>query len=416
MTITRKIEIYVCEPDKELKKEYIHKLYEWRDGIRQAANLIVTHKFAQQTVRDFMYFQPDVMERFALEHPDKVSVSKKTGKQTIKYNVSDTLVNEKGLSEQNTTYRLISNLLKGKVPSDMYGCLNQAVSKTFKETVKDINRGEATIRSYKNSIPMPFSADSISNIHKAEDNRYYFTLFGIPFCCLLGQDNSNNAVIIDRCISKEYKLCSSAIAFRKSFDRDSGKKKNKLFLLLCVDIPQQQVKLNPKKALFAYLGIDKPIQCLFKQATDPTDVKLKWVSIGNEDEFIHRRLQIQAALRRCQINCRYSKGGKGRKRKMKAVEWFHEKEKNYVDTKLHLYSRLLVDLAIKNRCSTIFLVNQKPREKKAKDEKDKGKDFLLRNWSYFGLKTKIDYKCKKVGIQLLELGNEDNSEVKLDED
>lgn len=413
MTITRKIEIYVCEPDKELKKEYIHKLYEWRDAIRHAANIAVTHKFAQQNVRDFMYFQPDVMERFALEYPDKVTVTKK-GKRTVNYNVSDTLRDEKGFSHQNVTYRLIARLLDGKVHSDMIACLNQNISKTFNKTVKDINKGEASLRSYKNSIPMPFSAKSIANIHKADDDRYYFTLFGIPFCCLLGKDKSRNAVVINRCISGEYKLCSSAIAFRKTLDRDSGKKKTKLFLLLCADIPETKVKLNPDKELYAYLGIETPIQCMFEKVDDPRSDKIEWIRIGNKDEFTHRRCQIQAALRRCQINCKYAKGGKGRKRKMKAVEWFHDKEKNYVDTKLHLYSRLLVNLAVRNRCSKIFLVNQVEREKEAKKKKDKGKDFLLRNWSYFNLKNKIDYKCKQVGIEMVVLGKEDNSENKLD--
>lgn len=154
MVITRKIEIYVHEEDKELKKNFQHTLYEWRDAVRRAANLIVSHKFVQQNVRDFMYLQEDVQERFMV-------TDEKTGESKVKYNVSDTLKKEKGMSEQNTTYRLIASLLKGKVPADIYSCLNQAVAKTFKETVMDINKGEATLRSYKNNIPMPFSAKAL---------------------------------------------------------------------------------------------------------------------------------------------------------------------------------------------------------------------------------------------------------------
>ena len=100
------------------------------------------------------------------------------------------------------------------------------------------------------------------------------------------------------------------------------------------------------------------------------------------------------------MSCRWAKGGKGRKRKLQATNRFAEKEKNYVQTKLHTYSRELINRAIENKCATIFLVNQKAREKKAKEESQKGDPFLLRNWSYFGLKTMIEYKAKMYGIKV----------------
>ena len=84
MVITRKIEIYVSESDKELKKEFMNTVFSWRDAVRKAANLIVSHKFVQQNVRDFMYMQEDVRERFMV-------VDEKTGKGKVKFNVSDIL-------------------------------------------------------------------------------------------------------------------------------------------------------------------------------------------------------------------------------------------------------------------------------------------------------------------------------------
>lgn len=409
MVITRKIEIYVHEEDKELRKNFQHTLYEWRDKVRQAANLIVSHKFVQQNVRDFMYLQEDVQERFMV-------TDAKTGKSKVKYNVSDTLKKEKGMSEQNTTYRLIASILKGKVPADIYCCLNQTVAKTFKETVMDINKGEATLRSYKNNIPMPFSAKSLSNIHKADDGRFYFTLFGIPFACMLGRDRSNNEAVIDRCISGEYKMCSSSIAFEKTVNRETGKKKQKLFLFLCVDIPKKEIELKADKKMFCYLSVDCPIQYTYEvKAKNVYDSGVKWSSIGTAEEFQYRRLQIQAAMKRCQVNSRYSTGGKGRKRKLQALERFTEQEKNYVKTKLHTYSRMLVDKAIKNKCATIVLVNQSAREEEAKEDNQKGKPFVLRNWSYYGLKSLIKYKANMVGIKVVEDGKSEDENVDNDE-
>ena len=400
MVITRKIEIYVSESDKELKKEFTNTVFSWRDAVRKAANLIVSHKFVQQNVRDFMYLQEDVRERFMV-------VDEKTGKGKVKLNVSDILEKGPGMSEQNTTYRLVSSILKGKVPADIYSCLNQAVAKTFKETVNDVNKGEATLRSYKNNIPIPFSSKALSNIHKAVDGHFYFTLFGLPFACMLGRDRSNNEAIIERCISGEYKVCSSSIAFQKVVNRDTGKKKNKLFLYLCVDIPKKEVELNPKKVMYCYLGLAHPIEYNYEvQAKNIYDSGVKWSHIGTAEEFLYRRVQIQAAMKRCQVNCRYTTGGKGRKRKLQALNRFEKKEKNYVQTKLHTYSRMLVDKAIQNLCGTIVLVNQEPREVEAKEANQKGEPFVLRNWSYYGLKTMIDYKAKMVGIEVKVVGKE----------
>lgn len=415
MIITRKIEIYVHEQDSKLKKDFMHTIYEWRDLIRKAANMAVSHKFVQQNTRDFMYLKEDVMEQFAIENPDRVVMNKNTGKNTVKYNISDIIKNEKGLSEQNTTYRLMSSILKGKVPADIYSCLNQAVSKICKETMSDVMRGETSLRSYKNNIPMPFSAKALNNIHRVEEEvtekesgevkkvvRYYFTLFGIPFACKLGHDRSNNAVIINRCLSGENKLCSSSIAFQKVADKLTGKKQQKLFLHLCVDIPQQNVKLDSEKQMYCYLGLAHPIEYNYEvKAKNIFDSGIKWSSIGTAEEFLYRRIQIQAAMRRSQQNCKYSKGGKGRKRKLQALERFEEKEKNYVKTRLHTYSRELVNRAVKNKCATIILVHQEPREKQAKEDNLKGEPFILRNWSYYGLKTMIEYKAKMVGIKVI---------------
>lgn len=425
MVITRKIEIYVCESDNEQKKNYWQTIYGWRDEVRRAANLIVSHKFVQQNVRDFSYIQEDMMERFIGENPERKTVNKK-GDETIKFNVSDILKKEKGLSEQNTTYRLIASLLKGKVPADIYSSLNQLVCKSFKDDMKDVNMGNASIRSYKSNIPIPFSAKAISNIHQVTDEvvnsetgetkkvkRYYFTLFGIPFKCRLGRDrskrdSSSNAVIIDRCISGEYKMCSSAIAFEKIVNRETGKKQQKLFLLLCVDIPSKKVELNTEKILYAYLGLAHPIQCMLGEKCDNIYTKNdRWINIDTAENFLYRRVQIQAARRRCQANCKYNKGGKGRKRKLQALDRYDEKEKNYVDTRLHQYSRELVNLAVSHGCGTICLVNQKPREDKAKEDAQKGDTFVLRNWSYFGLKQKISYKCQMEGIKLVIDGKEE---------
>ena len=153
--------------------------------------------------------------------------------------------------------------------------------------------------------------------------------------------------------------------------------------------------------LVGILDVMTPIRCTCDvKAFKDYDSGSKCFEIGNKEEFNYRRRQIQEAVRRCQINNKYNGGGKGRKKKCQAIEHWHEKEKNYVTAKLHTYSRMLVDLAVKNKCGKIVLIDQKRREDEAKEQNRNGEPFVLRNWSYYGLKDKIAYKCRMVGIML----------------
>jgi transposase len=64
---------------------------------------------------------------------------------------------------------------------------------------------------------------------------------------------------------------------------------------------------------------------------------------------------------------------------------------------------MLVDIAIKHKCSELVLMRQTEREEIAKEENQKGEPLVLRNWSYYGLKDKIKYKADRVGIKLITL-------------
>lgn len=359
MTITRKIQIYVSEQDKELKKEFIHTLYEWRYLVRKAANTIVSHKFTQDNIKDFIYLKDEIKDKFY---------------------VKDIIKDGKGMSEQNTTYRIVSEMLKGKVPSDIYSCLNQIVSNSYKETKNDIYSGKSSLRTYKNSIPIPFSSKALDIKWNSEFNKFDFNLFGIPFSTYLGRDRSNNKSILNKCLSGEYKICGSSI---KIDDEDK-----KMYLLLCVDIPIQKKELREENYVSAFLSIANPIVAHFN-----TRIK----EIGTKEEFLYRRVQIQEAYKRAQMDAKYSKGGKGRKRKMQSLDRFEKKESNYVETKIHTYTRMLIDFALENKCKTIYLINQEEKENEAKDDK-----FILRNWSYFGMKKKLEYKSKMVGVDVKE--------------
>ena len=68
----------------------------------------------------------------------------------------------------------------------------------------------------------------------------------------------------------------------------------------------------------------------------------------------------------------------------------------YVRHRIHVYSRRLIDFCVKHQVGTLLLVNQETKIGIAKEE-----EFVLRNWSYYDLMTKIKYKAEKAGIELI---------------
>ena len=85
-----------------------------------------------------------------------------------------------------------------------------------------------------------------------------------------------------------------------------------------------------------------------------------------------------------------------KKRKLKALNRFKDMERNYVTNRLHEYSRRLIDFCVNNQAATLVLLDMQENIDIAKEEQ-----FLLRNWSYYELITKIKYKAEKAGIELI---------------
>lgn len=373
MVITRKIEIFIPESDKDLRRAYYEKLYANRDVAVKVANMAVSHLFALDNTMPYLTDE---------------------AKETIEY------IGCKGqkATKQNAPYVAASEAFKGKAYMGMIPSVLQNVQKMYQEDRKK-GMWNRSLRSYKSTMPVPVKATLYHDLRFAEYTNAdgekregcFFEVMGIPFQMRFGRDRSGNRIIVERVVSGEYKMCTSSIQV-------DGKK---VFLLLCVDIPKKEVKIDPKKTMYAYLGVMNPIICTCDvRAAKEYDSGYKWFEIGTKEEFNYRRRQIQDAIRRCQVNNRYSAGGKGRVKKCQAIDRWHDKENNYVGTKLHTYSRMLVDLAVKHKCGNIVLMNQTHREDQAKDDNRNGEPFVLRNWTYYGLKEKIEYKCKMCGIRL----------------
>lgn len=375
MVVTRKIEIYICEDDKQQRKELYDRLFDIQTVAVKVANMTASHLFMLDNTTPYL-------------------------SEADRNNLVFLGCSGQKATKQNAPYVVASEHFKGKASMSMISSVQQQVRKMYQDDRKQ-GMWRRSLRSYKAGMPIPYKQGDFLNLRFAtytdregkEHEGCFFTIEKIPFQMKFGRDRSNNRLVVERIISGEYKMCTSSLKYDPN--------RNKWYLLLCVDMPQQAYKPKEGKPMFAFLGILNPITCTCDiQARQAYDSGMRVWEIGTKEEFNYGRRQIQEAVRRLQTAMQYNRGGKGRKKKCQAIDRFHDKEQNYVKNKMHLYSRQLVDMAMKHRCDEIVLMKQTEREEQAKQEHEQGDHFVLRNWGYHGLKEMITYKAKMAGIKV----------------
>ena len=382
--VTRKMQLLIDAENKEEWKEKFQKLNDWAYNCQKGANMVASRLFAFASMQ-YEDYLTDKGRRFVLKKDEAINTSL-----------------------QNVGYRLLSKQYKGEMPSDIFSNLNSIIFNTFNKEKSDVIAGYKSLRSYKRSIPMPFSAKSIRNlrqttvISEADGQRYnnwtFDWLGGISFNIKLGTDKANNRIILDRILAGEYVLKNSSIQIKEEGNSPTSKNTSKkIYLLAVVEIPKIKHKAIENRTVEAKLDIDTPIvaKC-YKYKKE----------IGNKEEFLYRRRQIQETYRRKQKGLKYTKGGHGRKTKLKPLyEFYKNLEQKYIADRLHNYSSELIKFALHSKAEKILLKDV-PASKKELD------DFTIRNWSYHDLLQKIEYKAKKVGITV-EVENEDYNKNQL---
>lgn len=358
LKLTRKIQLLVDLPTQEERKEALDKLYQWQNRCFRAANLIVSHLYVQEMIKDFFYLS-----------------------EGIKYKLADEKKDEDGILQRsriNTTYRMVSDRFKGEIPTNILSSLNNTLITSFRTNSPKYWKGECSLKNFRRDMAFPFSLEGISKLSYDEEKRAFcFRLFQVPFRTYLGNDHTDKRVLLERVIKGETKLCTSRIQL----------KDGKIFWLPIFEIEKERQILKAEVIAEASLSLEYPL--VVKIGKDR-------LCIGTKEEFLYRRLAIQAAHKRAQVGATYSRSGKGRKRKLKAVDRLSQSESNYVSNRIHVYSRRLIDFCVKHQAGTLILLNQEDKIGIAKEE-----EFVLRNWSYYELMTKIKYKAEKAGIELI---------------
>ena len=357
MTLTRKIQLLIDLPATE-KKEMWEKLCRYQNRCFRAANLIASHLYVQEMIKDFFYLTEE-----------------------IQYKLTDASKDEMGIftrSKTNTVARMVFDRFKGEIPTDILGSLNNTIQSTFSKNKVDYWQGVRSLKTFKKDIPIPLPVKCISKMRfDTEKRAFCFNMLAIPVKTYLGKDFTDKRPIMERLLKKEIKLCTSQIQL----------KAGKIYWLAVFEFEKEEHALKPEIIAEASLSLEHPI------VVKTNNLR---INIGSKEEFLYRRLAIQARQKRIQSGIAFARSGHGAKRKQKALYKTENLESRYVSNRLHLYSRKLIDFCIQQQAGTLILKNQEDKIGIAKEQ-----EFVLRNWSYYELQTKIKYKAEKAGIELI---------------
>ena len=353
--LTKRIQLLVNTTDPALKKDVWDTLFRWQRLCFRSANYIMTHHFVQDHIAELFYLNEGLKLKLSDIHKDPDGVLT--------------------TSRINTTYQLLSRYFKGYLPSDIYTNLNTSLVQLYNQERTDYRKGEKMLPNFKKDQPIPIKGRSIKELKPMGNGRdYSFTLFKLPFRTYLGNQYHDRAFIMNAIATGQLNLCNSRIEL----------KKGKIYLLAALPFDKKEPVKDSRLIAEVSLSVEQPLTVTIGNRSYP---------IGNKEEFLYRRLAIQAAIHRRQQGATANRGGHGYQRKLKSVIQLKGKEQNYVEQKLHEYSRRLVDLCVQHGAGAILLMEQTDKEAIAT-----GDQFLLRNWSYGNLRQKIAYKAEREGI------------------
>ena len=251
---------------------------------------------------------------------------------------------------------------------DMMSLVTQRAKKDFTTALKNgMAKGERSLTNYKRDFPLMTRGERWL---KFEYDKV-----------VLGYKKNENSIelrhTLHKVINKEYKICDSSM----QFDRN-----NNLILNLTLDIP---LNIKNEHIEGRTLGVDLGIK--YTAYVCLSDDTYKRKSIGCAEDFIKFREQIRARRYRLQKQLSMVKGGKGRNKKLQALDRIKDKERNFVKTYNHMISKNVVEFAKNHKCESINL---------EKLTKYGFPNMILSKWSYYELQNMIEYKAEREGISV----------------
>lgn len=278
------------------------------------------------------------------------------------------------------------------INSYTYCSISKNVCDKYWNDLFESNIGKKSQATYKNTQPIPINIKIPLTqktegkgkfwFEKNEKGDYQFILRNskkhvLKLNLIFGRDKSNNRFIVDKIWDNDpkYKFCDSKIQYVNG----------ELYLLLVVSLPNKGKSLDTEKVL----GVDLGMKWAAYIANNKNTYQRRGIGEGNFILLKEKDI-IRKKVRTAQKNGAFNRGGHGRKRKLQRLNNFKNKENNFRNNFNHNISRKIIDMALEWGCGQINVEDL--------SLSGNNNHRLLRNWTYYDLLSKIEYKAKKHGI------------------
>ena len=279
----------------------------------------------------------------------------------------------------------------------------QLVQNTFNRLKKDLLNYRVSLPTFKLDTPYYIKG----NNYKLRNNGGWFvdiTFYnkqglkennlktGHKFEFEIDTMDGNKKATINKLINGEYKQGSAQISISK---------KGKIELIISFGFEKQiEKELNKNRILGIDLGIVNTVAMSIwdnnKEDWDKISYKHRLI---DGRELIAFRQKYYNLRRDMSISSKWAgegRTGHGYKCKMKPVNKVRNKVANFADTYNHKVSKYIIDFAVKNNCGVIQMEDLTKATANTREK-------LLKDWSYYDLQSKIEYKAKEQGIEVIKI-------------
>lgn len=270
----------------------------------------------------------------------------------------------------------------------------QFVSKRFNDDKrKGLLKGNVALTNFKRDMPILIHNN---NFKISQGNKGYqieCSLFNLKYQkennigrlnFLIDSLDGNKKSTLNKLITGTYKQGTAQII---------QDKKGKWYFIISFSFKAEKKKLDTNKTLGVDLGITNTATMQIWDDTKGEWERLSWKEcVLDGKELIHYRQKIEQRYYDLLKNCKVAADGRtghGRMARIRSVDRLREKISNFRDTLNHKYSKYIVDFAVKHNCGTIQLEDLTGFNPDNK---------FLKQWAYYDLQQKIQYKAEEIGI------------------
>lgn len=262
------------------------------------------------------------------------------------------------------------------------------------EKKKELLLGKRILPSYKKDVPIDIRNQGINNICKVEkgyeitlsifSNNYKKTKEKSRIVCVKNPGTYEKK-ILNNIISNKYTSCNARL---------QQDKKGKWYLMLSYKYENnKEVDIVPRRILGVDLGIVNAVAFQIRDIEKNELLKLdptECLKDGTElrDYRLKKEGERKALLKLSKIGTN-SSIGHGRLRRTQARNRLSDKISDFRSTFNYTIAYSIVDYAIKYNCNYIQMEDLSGY---------KSTDKVLKDWTHFDLRLKIENKCKENGI------------------